>query len=209
LTVELINESVQQKTIQYDGTGDEHYDVSSALIKSIRGSDPDAALYWLARMLEAGEDIRFICRRLVILASEDIGNADPHALPIAMAATQACEFIGLPECQLTLSQAVIYLALAEKSNSATTAIGAARREVREGKLIPVPVHLRDKHYAGAEKLGHGKGYMYAHDAAAGVVAQDYLGVERRFYEPTDRGWEGLNRERLEAIRKLLTDAKNA
>ncbi len=207
LTVELINESVQQKTIQYDGTGDEHYDVSSALIKSIRGSDPDAALYWLARMLEAGEDIRFICRRLVILASEDIGNADPHALPVAMAATQACEFIGLPECQLTLSQTVIYLACAEKSNSATAAIGSALREVREGKLIPVPVHLRDKHYPGAERLGHGAGYEYAHNAESGVVAQDYLGVDRIFYEPSDRGWEGQMRTRIEAIRALLKSAK--
>lgn len=208
LTVELINESVQQKTIQYDGTGDEHYDVSSALIKSIRGSDPDAALYWLARMLEAGEDIRFICRRLVILASEDIGNADPQALQLAMAATQACEFIGLPECQLTLSQTVIYLALAEKSNSATVAIGNARREVSEGKLIPVPMHLRDKHYAGAEKLGHGKNYTYTHDSAAGIVAQDYLGVERRFFELTERGWEGQNRAKLESIRELLRTAKD-
>jgi len=207
LTVELINESVQQKTIQYDGTGDEHYDVSSALIKSIRGSDPDAALYWLARMLEAGEDVRFICRRLVILASEDIGNADPQALPLAMAATQACEFIGLPECQLTLSQTVIYLACAEKSNSATSAIGSALREVREGKLIPVPVHLRDKHYAGAERLGHGAGYEYSHDAESGVVAQDYLGVDRIFYNPTDRGWEGQMRARIAAIRVLLKSAK--
>jgi putative ATPase len=207
LTVELIHESVQQKTIQYDGTGDEHYDISSALIKSIRGSDVDAALYWLARMLEAGEDIRFICRRLVILASEDIGNADPQALVIATAATQACEFVGLPECQLTLSQAVIYLACALKSNAATAAVSNARREVREGKLIPVPVHLRDKHYAGAERLGHGAGYQYSHDSASGVVAQDYLGVQCRFYEPTDRGWEGENRQRLESIRVMLDQAK--
>ena len=207
LTVELINESVQQKTIQYDGTGDEHYDVSSALIKSIRGSDPDAALYWLARMLEAGEDVRFICRRLVILASEDIGNADPQALPLAMAATQACEFIGLPECQLTLSQTVIYLACAEKSNSATSAIGSALREVRDGKLIPVPVHLRDKHYAGAERLGHGAGYAYTHDSESGVLAQDYLGVDRTFYNPTDRGWEGQMRDRIDAVRALLRSAK--
>ncbi len=209
LTVELIMESVQQKTIQYDGTGDEHYDISSALIKSIRGSDPDAALYWLARMLEAGEDIRFICRRLVILASEDIGNADPQALLIATAATQACEFIGLPECQLTLSQTVIYLACALKSNSATTAIGNARREVGEGKLIPVPVHLRDKHYSGAERLGHGVGYQYAHDDPTGVVAQDYLGVTRRFYEPSIRGWEGENSERINAIREILDRGKQA
>lgn len=203
LTRELIDESMQQKTLQYDGTGDEHYDISSALIKSIRGSDPDAALYWLARMLEAGEDIRFICRRLVILASEDVGNADPAALSIAVAAAQACEMIGLPECQLTLSQAVIYLALAEKSNSATSAIGLARRRVREGAIIPVPVHLRDAHYQGAQKLGHGEGYQYAHDAPDGVVQQDYLGVNEIFFEPTTRGWEAAMSERLQEIRQRL------
>ncbi len=203
LTRELIDESMQQKTLQYDGTGDEHYDISSALIKSIRGSDPDAALYWLARMLEAGEDIRFICRRLVILASEDVGNADPAALSIAVAAAQACEMIGLPECQLTLSQAVIYLALAEKSNSATSAIGLARRRVREGAIIPVPVHLRDAHYQGAQKLGHGEGYQYAHDAPDGVVQQDYLGVNEIFFEPTPRGWEAAMSERLQQIRRRL------
>lgn len=200
LTVELIGESMQQKTIQYDPTGDEHYDVSSALIKSIRGSDPDAALYWLARMLEAGEDVRFICRRLVILASEDVGNADPHALPLAVAAAHACELVGLPECQLTLSQAVIYLACALKSNSATMAIEAARSDVREGALIPVPIHLRDKHYAGAEQFGHGQGYVYSHEAADAVADQDYLGVDRTYYQPTDRGWEAEMTSRLAAIR---------
>ncbi len=203
LTPELIRESMQQKTLQYDRTGDEHYDVSSALIKSIRGSDPDAALYWLARMLEAGEDIRFICRRLVILASEDIGNADPQALVVAVSAMQACEFVGLPECQLTLSQAVIYLSCAEKSNAATQAIGHARREVREGGIVPVPVSLRDGHYAGAQHLGHGVGYQYAHDAPEGVVEQDYLGVDRVFYQPTSRGWEAQQAERLKAIRQRL------
>lgn len=200
LTVELIRESMQQKTIQYDPTGDEHYDVSSALIKSIRGSDPDAALYWLARMLEAGEDIRFICRRLVILASEDIGNADPQALPLAVAAFQACELVGLPECQLALSQAVIYLACALKSNSATTAIAAARQDVQQGELIPVPIHLRDKHYAGAERLGHGQGYVYSHDAPDGVADQDYLGVDRHYYKPTDRGWEAQTAQHLATVR---------
>lgn len=200
LTVELIRESVQQKTIQYDPTGDEHYDVSSALIKSIRGSDPDAALYWLARMLEAGEDVRYICRRLVILASEDIGNADPQALPLAVAAAHACELIGLPECQLTLSQAVIYLSCALKSNSATTAIAAARHDVQQGELIPVPVHLRDKHYAGAQRLGHGAGYQYAHDAPDAIADQDYLGVQRQYYTPTNRGWEGALADRLAKIR---------
>jgi putative ATPase len=203
LSHELIDESMQQKTLQYDGTGDEHYDISSALIKSIRGSDPDAALYWLARMLEAGEDIRYICRRLVILASEDIGNADPGALSLAVAAMQACELVGLPECQLTLSQAVIYLSLAEKSNSATAAIGKARQRVREGSIIPVPVHLRDAHYVGAEKLGHGNGYQYAHDSQDGVVDQDYLGVEETFYKPTTRGWEAAMSQRLEQIRRQL------
>jgi putative ATPase len=203
LTRELIDESMQQKTLQYDGTGDEHYDISSALIKSIRGSDPDAALYWLARMLEAGEDIRFICRRLVILASEDIGNADPGALSLAVAAMQACELIGLPECQLTLSQAVIYLALAEKSNSATAAIGKARQRVQQGSIIPVPVHLRDSHYSGAEKLGHGAGYQYSHDSEDGIVEQDYLGVTETFYQPTTRGWEASMSQRLDQIRRRL------
>lgn len=209
ITVDLLRESMQQKTIQYDGTGDEHYDISSALIKSIRGSDPDAALYWLARMLEAGEDIRFICRRLMILASEDVGNADPQALTIAVAAAQACEMVGLPECQLTLSQAVIYLACTEKSNAATKAIGDARREVREGDLIPVPLHLRDAHYAGAEKLEHGKGYQYSHNEPDGVAAQDYLGVDRTFFEPTNRGWEGRVSERLADIRQRLKLAKQS
>ena len=204
LTPELIRESMQQKTIQYDPTGDEHYDVSSALIKSIRGSDPDAALYWLARMLEAGEDVRFICRRLVILASEDIGNADPQALPIAVAAFQACELVGLPECQLTLSQAVIYLSCALKSNSATSAISAARRDVREGTLIPVPVHLRDKHYDGAERLGHGADYVYSHDMPDAIADQDYLGVDRTYFEPSPRGWEATMAQRLNQIRASRT-----
>ncbi|GIW99501.1 MAG: ATPase AAA [Pirellulaceae bacterium] len=207
LTVELLGESMQQKTLQYDPTGDEHYDVASALIKSIRGSDPDAALYWLARMLEAGEDLRFLCRRLVILASEDVGNADPQALPLAVAAAQACELVGLPECQLTLAQAVTYLACTEKSNAATKAIAAARREVREGALIPVPLHLRDAHYSGAAELGHGKGYQYAHDAPDGVVDQDYLGVDREFYQPTVRGWEGKIAARLESYRQRFRQAR--
>lgn len=207
VTSQLLRESLQQKLLQHDGSGDEHYDLSSALIKSIRGSDADAALYWLARMLEAGEDIRFLCRRLVILASEDVGNADPQALLVAVAAMQACEMVGLPECQLTLSQAVIYLASTEKSNAATTAIGLAVREVREGKLIPVPKSLRDSHYRGAQQLGHGAGYVYPHDAPEGVVNHDYLGVERTFYTPTPRGWEGRQAQRLQAIREGLRDFK--
>ena len=207
LTVSLAQESVQQKLIQFDPSGDQHYDMASALIKSIRGSDPDAALYWLARMLESGEDVRFLCRRLIILASEDVGNADPQALSLAVSAMQACEFIGLPEAQLTLSQTVIYLACAPKSNSATVAIGLARQEVRQGQLIPVPVHLRDKHYDGAEKLGHGQGYQYSHDSEDGVASQDYLGVDRTFYTPTDRGYEARISERLVKIREKLREAK--
>ncbi len=150
LTRDLIADAVQRKAIRYDPTGDDHYDAASALIKSIRGSDPDAGIYWLARMLEGGEDVRFLCRRLVILASEDIGNADPHALPLAVAAMQACEFVGLPECQLTLAQAVTYLACAPKSNAATVAISEARTDIRESRLLPVPRHLQDSHYAGAK-----------------------------------------------------------
>jgi putative ATPase len=202
-TRQLAEESVQRKAVQYDRQGDAHYDAISALIKSIRGSDPDAALYWLARMLEGGEDVRFLARRLVILASEDVGNADPAALPLAVAAAHACELVGLPECQLTLAQAVTYLACAPKSNAATVGIGEARAEVREGRLLPVPVHLRDAHYAGSKRLGHGEGYQYAHDSPDAVAAQDYLGVEREFYRPTDRGFERELCERLAAIRARL------
>lgn len=207
LTRELAEESVQRKTIEYDATGDSHYDAASALIKSIRGSDPDAAMYWLARMLEGGEDVRFLARRIVISASEDIGNADPQALPIAVAAMQATEFVGLPECQLPLAQAVAYLACAPKSNAATVAIGEARRDVKEGRLLPVPVHLRDQHYAGAKRFGHGEGYEYAHDAEGGVAAQDYLGVDREYYRPVPRGFEGELAKRLEGIRAKLREGK--
>jgi putative ATPase len=208
-TRQLAEESVQRKAVNYDADGDAHYDTASALIKSIRGSDPDAALYWLARMLEGGEDVRFVCRRLVILASEDIGNADPQALPLAVAAMQACEFIGLPECQLTLSQAVTYLACAPKSNAATLAIGEARRDIREGRLLPVPRHLRDSHYRGADELGHGQGYDYSHDAPTGVAAQDYLGVDREYYHPVDRGFETEISKRLAEIRKVLKSSQRS
>jgi putative ATPase len=204
----LAEESVQRKAIQYDREGDAHYDAASALIKSVRGSDPDAALYWLARMLEGGEDVRFLARRIVILASEDVGNADPAALPLAVAAMQATEFVGLPECQLPLAQAVTYLACAPKSNAATVGIGEARRDVREGRLLPVPVHLRDSHYPGAQRLGHGDGYQYAHDSPDAVAAQDYLGVDRIYYRPTDRGFERDLGERLDAIRARLRAAKS-
>jgi len=208
-TRELAAESVQRKAIEYDKLGDAHYDAASALIKSIRGSDPDAGLYWLARMLEGGEDVRFLTRRLVILASEDVGNADPHALPLAVAAMHAVEFVGLPECQLTLAQAVTYLACAPKSNASTVAIGEAVADVREGRLLPVPVHLKDRHYAGAKRLGHGEGYEYAHNAAGGVAAQDYLGVDREYYRPVDRGFERELGERLQAIRERLRSARSS
>jgi putative ATPase len=209
LSRELIADAVQRKAIRYDPTGDDHYDAASALIKSVRGSDPDAGIYWLARMLEGGEDVRFLARRLVILASEDIGNADPHALVLAVAAMQACEFVGLPECQLTLAQAVTYLACAPKSNAATMAIGEARAEIRTGRLLPVPRHLMDSHYPGAQRLGHGQGYEYAHDAEEGVAAQDYLGVEREFYRPTDRGFEQELSARLALLRAKLRSSPSA
>jgi putative ATPase len=195
-TLEVAQDSIQRKVLNYDPTGDTHYDLASAFIKSMRGSDPDAAIYWLARMLEAGEDPRFIARRIVILASEDVGNADPRALLVATAAWQAVEMVGMPEAQLTLAQAVIYLATAPKSNSATTAIGAAREDVKNGRTIPVPKHLRDGHYRGAKQLGHGIGYQYAHEGEGGFVAQDYLGVDKTYYEPTDRGYEADIAERL-------------
>ncbi|HQU41202.1 MAG: AAA family ATPase [Planctomycetia bacterium 21-64-5] len=203
----LAAESVQRKAIEYDATGDAHYDAASALIKSIRGSDPDAALYWLARMLESGEDVRFLSRRIVIAASEDIGNADPQALPLAVAAMQACEFVGLPECQLPLAQAVTYLACAPKSNAATVGIGEARRDVAEGRLLPVPVQLRDRHYPGAKRLGLGEGYQYSHDVEGGIAAQDYLGVEREYYRPVPRGFEAELAERLQTIRAKLREGR--
>ena len=201
-TRELAAESVQRKAMQYDRDGDSHYDTISALIKSIRGSDPDAAIYWLAKILEGGEDVRFLARRLVILASEDVGNADPAALPLAVATAQACELVGLPECQLNLAQTVLYLACAPKSNAATMAIAHARSDVREMRTVPVPRHLRDAHYQGSKQLGH-TGYQYAHDFEGGIVAQDYLGVDREYYEPTDRGFEKEIAERLKHIRKKL------
>jgi putative ATPase len=179
--------------------GDAHYDQVSALIKSLRGSDPDAALYWFARMLEGGEDARFIARRLVILASEDIGLADPMALVVADAAARAVEFVGLPEAQLNLAQAVVYLACAPKSNRVTTALGLARADAREGPRADVPTHLRDAHYRGAAELGHGDGYRYPHDDPRGWVEQDYRPPQvagRRYYEPSDHGAEAALGERL-------------
>jgi putative ATPase len=200
-TLEVAQDSIQRKALDYDATGDQHYDVASAFIKSMRGSDPDAAVYWLARMLEAGEDPRFIARRVVICASEDVGNADPQALVVAAAALQATEFVGLPECQLALSQAVTYIATAPKSNAATMAIGKARDDVKHGRTLQVPAHLRDASYKGAAKLGHGEGYKYSHDYEGGHVEQQYLPEERRYYEPVDRGFEVEIRRRMDEIRK--------
>ena len=202
-------QSIQAKALVYDATGDEHYDVISAFIKSMRGSDPDAAVYWLARMLEAGEDPRFIARRIAILASEDIGNADPQALLMAAAAWELTERVGMPECQLTLAQAAIYMATAPKSNASAMAIWAAMRDVRENRTIPVPKSLRDAHYGGAKALGHGENYVYPHDSADGQVPQEYLGVDRVFYTPTDRGYEVEIRRRLADWRSRSSPGKTS
>jgi putative ATPase len=196
----VAEESMQRRVVRFDPNGDDHYDVASAFIKSIRGSDPDAALYWLARMLESGEDPRFIARRLVIAASEDIGNADPMGLPIATAAFQATETIGMPECRINLAQATTYLACAPKSNASYIAIDAAIADVKQNTLVPVPMHLRDGHYAGASKLGHGVGYQYAHEGNDGWVNQDYLGVDKQYYHPVDRGREAEFLAKLSDLR---------
>jgi putative ATPase len=211
ITLDIAEQSMQRKAIVYDGTGDEHYDAASALIKSMRGSDPDAAVYWVARMLEAGEDPRFIARRIAILASEDIGNADPQALVVAAAAFDVVEKIGMPEAQLTLGQAAIYMALAPKSNAAALAIWSAMEDVREARTLPVPKHLRDSHYKQAKRLGHGEGYQYAHDFEGGFVRQDYLGVDKIYYTPTDRGAERELGRRLKSLREpeVPTGAKPA
>lgn len=200
LDLDVAQESIQKKAIQYDAAGDEHFDAASALIKSMRGSDPDAAVYWLARMLEAGEEPRFLARRIVIAAAEDVGNADPQALILAQAAADATEFIGMPECRIPLTQAVTYIALAPKSNASIKAIDAALDDVRTQRILPVPMHLRDAHYGGAKQLGHGEGYQYAHDHPDGWVDADYLGVEKTYYEPADRGVEAEMRQRLEELK---------
>ena len=206
ITLEVAQDSIQRKAIVYDGTGDEHYDAASALIKSMRGSDPDATAYWLARMLEAGEDPRFVARRIAICAAEDVGNADPMALVLANAAVQTTVFVGLPECQLPLAQAAIYIACAPKSNASAAAIWSASEDVKDGRTLPVPRHLRDAHYKGAKRLDHGKGYKYAHDAPDGMVAQDYLGVDKTYYTPTDRGHEKQMAQYLEKFKALRSDA---
>ncbi|ROO84389.1 recombination protein MgsA [Actinocorallia herbida] len=206
ITLEVLEKAVDQAAVRYDRDGDQHYDVISAFIKSIRGSDPDAALHYLARMIVAGEDPRFIARRLIVHASEDIGMADPTALQTAIAAAKAVEHVGLPEARINLAQAVIHLALAPKSNAVITAIDEAMADVRRGNVGHVPNHLRDAHYKGAEKLGHGKGYLYPHDHPGGVVAQQYAPDElaaRRYYRPTRHGAESRWAEVLERIGKAL------
>ena len=192
ITLDVASECIQKRVINYDKTGDNHYDTISAFIKSMRGSDPDAAVYYLARMLYAGEDVKFIARRIMILASEDIGNADPQALQVAVAAAQAVERLGMPEARIVLAQAVTYMASAPKSNSAINAIDKAMRVVQETKTPPVPVHLQEAHYKSAGKLGHGKGYKYAHDYKNHYVKQQYLpdGLTGEvFYEPSENGYE--------------------
>jgi putative ATPase len=206
IDIAAAEDALQRKALEYDREGDRHYDYISAWIKATRGSDPDASLYYLAVMLEGGEDPRFIARRMVILASEDVGNADPQALLVADAAASAVDRVGLPECALNLAQAAVYLALAPKSNASYRGIGAARREVREHGAKPPPDYLRDAHYPGARKLGRGEGYVYPHDEPGGVADQPLLpeGMqERRFFEPTDRGFEAELRRRLEQIRGHL------
>ena len=209
ITLAHATEAVDRAAIRYDRSGDQHYDVVSAFIKSMRGSDADAAVHYLARMLEGGEDPRFVARRIMILASEDIGLADPQALQVATAAAQSVALVGMPEARIILSQAVIYCALAPKSNAAYNAINRAIADVRAGAAGQVPVHLRDGHYAGAKQFGHGEGYIYAHDAPGHVAAQQYLPDTLRgtvYYEPTQHGFERTLTERRERIRRILDAA---
>ncbi|HEX9019729.1 MAG TPA: replication-associated recombination protein A [Nitrospirota bacterium] len=202
----IAEESIQKKALVYDE--DEHYDTVSAFIKSMRGSDPDAALYWMAKMIYAGEDPLFIARRIVIAASEDVGNADPRALFVAVSAYQAVERIGMPEGALPLAQAAVYVASAPKSNASYLGIKAAMKDVEEGRLMPVPDHLKDAHYKGAERLGRGRGYKYPHDYPGHYAAQDYLPLKREYYRPTEQGEEKRIRERLAGLRKIQQEGKN-
>jgi len=212
ITADQVAQAVDRALLRYDRQGDEHYDVISAFIKSIRGSDVDAAIHYLARMIEAGEDPRFIARRLIISAAEDIGLADPQALPIAVAAADAVQFIGMPEGRIPLAEATVYLATTAKSNAAYLAIDAAIADVRSGGFGRVPIHLRDAHYPGAKRLGHGKGYVYPHDSEIGIAAQQYLPDElrgRRYYEPKALGAERDVQARLEKIRRILDGGRDA
>ncbi len=208
ITLQIAEDCIQKKAVVYDGDEDAHYDTISAFIKSMRGSDVDATLYWLAKMIHAGEDPRFIARRIVIHAAEDVGLADPMALVVANAAFQAAEFIGWPEARIPIAEAAIYIAGANKSNSVIKAIDAALADVRSGKTIPVPPHLKDSHYAGAAKLGHGEGYKYSHDFPGHFVAQDYLGAARRFYEPTEQGAEKKIKARVDYWREHFAKLSN-
>ncbi|HEV7186105.1 MAG: replication-associated recombination protein A, partial [Actinomycetales bacterium] len=206
ITAELVAQAVDRALLRYDRNGDEHYDVISAFIKSVRGSDVDASLHYLARMIEAGEDPRFIARRIIILASEDIGMADPQALVIAVAAADAVQLIGMPEGRIPLAQAVVHLATAPKSNASYLALDSAVADVRAGRIGRVPKHLRDAHYAGAKRLGHGKGYKYPHDDALGVLEQQYLPdelVDTTYYEPTEHGNERDVFARLAKLRRIV------
>ena len=204
----VAEESIQRKAVVYDRDEDAHYDAASAFIKSMRGSDPDAALYWMAKMLEGGEDPRFVARRIVICAAEDVGNAQPLALVLASAALQVAEFVGMPEARIPLAQAVTYIATCPKSNAAYLAIDRAMEDVREGRMLEVPEHLRDAHYRGAKRLGHGEGYQYAHEGEGHYVEQDYLPVERTYYEPSDEGAEKQIKERLETWKKRKHEKKS-
>lgn len=208
ITAEILSQSVDRAAVRYDADGDQHYDVISAFIKSIRGSDVDAALHWLARMIEAGEDPRFIARRLVISASEDIGMAAPNVLQTCVAAAQAVQLIGMPEAALNLAHATIAAATAPKSNAVTTAISAARADVAGGRVGTVPLHLRDGHYAGAKDYGHAVDYLYPHNYEHNIVAQQYLPDElvgKHYYEPTHNGYEAQLAERVETVRQILHD----
>lgn len=208
ITLAIAEESIQQKAVVYDADGDAHYDTISAFVKSMRGSDPDATLYWLAKMLYAGEDIRFIARRIVIAASEDVGLADSNALRVAVAAQQAVEFVGLPEAQIPLAHAAVYIATAPKSNRSYTGLLAALKDVKQGRTLAVPKHLRDTHYGGANDLGHGDGYLYSHDFEEGYVPQAYLPEGRQYYEPSEHGLEKRIKERLEHWRHLFQTQNN-
>ena len=204
VSVEDVETAAAHALVRWDQ--DQHYDVASAFIKSMRGSDPDAAVHYLARMLEAGEDPRFVARRIMICASEDVGLAAPEILPLTVAAAQAVALVGMPESRIILTEAVLAVAMAPKSNAVVVAINEAQADLRAGKTGPVPAHLRDAHYLGAKALGHGGGYKYSHDEPHGVAAQQYLPdalVGTQYYEPTTRGEEALIGQRLEAIRKIL------
>jgi len=207
--LDIAKESIQQKTIYYDGTGDTHYDLASALQKSMRGSDPDATVYWLARMLSGGEDTRFIARRIAICAAEDVGNADPMATVLAAAAVQISEFVGLPEAQLALAQAAIYVACAPKSNASASAIWQAMADVKQQPTKHVPMHLKDSHYPAAKKAGFGVDYKYPHNSKDGFVPQEYLPAElkKQYYSPTERGHEKNMKQYLQKLQTLIQNSK--